>query len=53
MERLEDRAYAHDVEVERYREEIVEMVGKIESKDYLFKIYHYILAKFRRDKGQG
>lgn len=32
-----------------YRELIVEMVEKIKNQDYLFKIYHYILAKYRRD----
>lgn len=33
-----------------YREKIVEMIESIENEDYLFKIYHYILAKYRRDK---
>ncbi len=33
-----------------YREKIVDMVESIENEDYLFKIYHYILAKHRRYK---
>lgn len=35
-------------EKEFYKEKIIEMVDKIENLDYLFKIYHYILAKYRR-----
>lgn len=34
-----------------YREEIIRMVQEIENEDYLFKIYHYIIAKYRREKG--
>lgn len=34
-----------------YREEIMRMVQEIENEDYLFKIYHYIIAKYRREKG--
>lgn len=32
-----------------YKQEIIEMLNKINNQDYLFKIYHYILAKYRRD----
>lgn len=32
-----------------YKQKIIEMVEKINNQDYLFKIYHYILAKYRRD----
>lgn len=35
---------------EELRREIVEMVEGIENEDYIFKIYHYILAKYRREK---
>lgn len=31
-----------------YRDKIIELVEKIENPEYLFKIYHYILAKYRR-----
>ncbi len=33
-----------------YKKRIVEMVEEIEDVNYLFKIYHYILAKYRRKK---
>jgi len=32
-----------------YKKKIAELVEKINNQDYLFKIYHYILAKYRRD----
>lgn len=28
---------------------ITQMLEKIENPEYLFKIYHYILAKYRRE----
>lgn len=31
--------------------EIIKMVLGMHSEDYLFKTYHYILAKYRREKG--
>lgn len=31
---------------------IIEMVEKMENQDYIFKIYHYILAKYRREKNE-
>lgn len=37
-------------EKEYYRDKINKLVEKIENTEYLFKIYHYILAKHRRDK---
>lgn len=40
-----------------YREEIIKMVEEIKNQDYLSKIYHYILPKYRRDckseEGEG
>ncbi len=33
-----------------YKRLIIEMLEKINNQDYLFKIYHYILAKYRRDQ---
>lgn len=41
MEKLKEKDY--------YRQKIIELVEKINNQDYLFKIYHYILAKYRRD----
>lgn len=32
-----------------YEEKSIEMMKKIKNQDYLFKIYHYILAKYRRE----
>lgn len=40
-------------EKEFYREQIIEMVGKINNIDFLFKIYHYILPKYKREKEAG
>lgn len=39
MERLKDKAYAHDAEAERYREKIVEVVGQINNPKFLKRIY--------------
>lgn len=36
-------------EKEIYKQKIIEMVGRIENQDYLFKIYHYTIAKYRRE----
>lgn len=33
-----------------YKQKIIEMVEKINNEDYLFKIYHYILAKYKRSQ---
>ena len=35
---------------EKLKRKIVDMVEKIENPEYLFKIYHYALAKYRREK---
>lgn len=35
-------------EKEYYKDKIAEMVGEMENLDYLFKIYHYTLAKYKR-----
>lgn len=40
-------------EKDRLKESIINMVTRMNNKDYLFKIYHYILAKYRRDRGQA
>lgn len=52
MEDPEKQTYVCDSEAEAYRKKIVKMVKEIENKNYLFKIYHYVLAKHRRD-GSG
>lgn len=31
-----------------YKKMIIEMVEEIDNEDFIFKIYHYILAKYRR-----
>lgn len=33
-----------------YREQIIEMVNKMENLDFLFKIYHYILPKYKKEE---
>lgn len=38
--------------IEYYKNRIIDMVSEIGSEDYIFKIYHYILAKYRREKGK-
>lgn len=35
------------------KESIINMVTRMNNQDYLFKIYHYILAKYRRDREQA
>lgn len=37
----------------KYKDEIIEMILSMQNEDYLFKIYHYILAKYRREKGRA
>ncbi len=34
----------------RYKHLIIKMVLAMSNGDYLFKIYHYILAKYRREE---
>lgn len=40
-------------EKEYYKEQIIEMVGKIENVDFLFKIYHYIIPKFNKENKEA
>lgn len=47
---MNNRDNLNTVTKEEYREKIMEMVNDIENIDYLFKIYHYIIAKYRREK---
>ena len=35
----------------KYKYEIIRMVLAMRNEDYLFKTYHYLLAKYRREKG--
>lgn len=35
----------------KFKCEIIKMVLSMHNEDYLFKTYHYILAKYRREKG--
>lgn len=34
----------------KYKHLILKMVLAMRDEDYLFKIYHYILAKYRREE---
>lgn len=34
----------------KYKELIVQMILAMENEDYLFKIYHYVLVPYRREK---
>ena len=40
-------------EREEYKREIIEMVADMENEDFLFKIYHYIIPKYRKEKEAG
>jgi len=33
-----------------YKKVIIEMIEKMNNKDFLRKIYHYVLAKYRREE---
>lgn len=33
-----------------YKRLIIKMILSMSNEDYLFKAYHYILAKYRREK---
>lgn len=35
----------------KYKCKIIKMILAMQNEDYLFKAYHYILAKYRREKG--
>lgn len=36
-----------------YKKLAVEMIQNMDSEDYLFKIYHYVQAKYRRDEEEN
>lgn len=40
-----------DGKTEDYKEKIIEMVNEMENIDFLFKIYHYIIPKYKKEKG--
>lgn len=35
----------------KYKMLIIKMLLEMENEDYLFKIYHYLLPKYRKEKG--
>lgn len=35
----------------KYKRLIIKMVLAMNNEEYLFKTYHYLLAKYRREKG--
>lgn len=49
MDRLEDKVCVHDAEVEKYREKIVEMVGKIENARILNLIHAFIESGYEEE----
>lgn len=42
----EKRGYNMD-----YKKEIIKMVLSMNNEDYFFNAYHYLFAKYRREKG--
>lgn len=50
MERLKDKAYAHNVEVEMYREKIISMLNDVEEIRFLNQI-HTILKRHIEKRG--
>lgn len=38
-------------EKNEYKRAIIQMIKQMDNVDYLFKVYHYLLAKYRREKG--
>ena len=34
-----------------YKRKIIMMILAMNNEDYIFKTYHYLLAKYRREKG--
>ena len=36
---------------EYYKQKIIEMVNEMDNIDFLFKIYHYIIPKYMKEKG--
>ena len=38
-------------EGEYYKQKIIEMINEMDNIDYLFKVYHYIIAKYKKEKG--
>lgn len=35
----------------KYKALIIKMLLEMKNEDYIFKTYHYLLAKYRREKG--
>ena len=38
-------------EGEYYKQKIIEMINEMDNIDYLFKVYHYIIPKYKKEKG--
>lgn len=34
-----------------YKAELLRMIEEMENKDFLFKIFHYAIVKYRKEKG--
>ena len=37
-------------EGEYYKQKIIEMINEMDNIDYLFKVYHYIIPKYKKEK---
>lgn len=38
---------------EDYKNKIIKMINEMENEDFLFKIYHYIIPKYKKEKEAG
>ena len=38
-------------EGEYYKQKIIEMINEMDNIDSLFKVYHYIIPKYKKEKG--
>ena len=36
-------------EGEYYKQKIIEMINEMDNIDYLFKVYHYIIPKYKKE----
>jgi len=41
------------MEEEDYKNKIIKMINEMENEDFLFKIYHYIIPKYKKEKEAG
>jgi len=41
------------MEEEDYKNKIIKMINEMENEHFLFKIYHYIIPKYKKEKEAG